>query len=170
MVSRVASFKNRKLIAEGIFMSKLAYLIPLWGGCSKYLIKALQVIQNRAARTVTRLWWDTPTKLLLGQCGWLSVHQLAVYHSVLLVYKVVQTKSPQYLASMFDTPYQFPTRQADSGMIRHLGAPGSELIRKSFRWRASEEYNQLPADVRNTNKLVDFKKGAKRWIMENVEV
>ena len=29
MVSRVASFKNRKLIAEGIFMSKLTYLIPL---------------------------------------------------------------------------------------------------------------------------------------------
>ena len=170
MVSRVSSFKNRKLIAEGIFMSKLTYLIPLWGGCCKYLLKALQVIQNRAARTVTRLGWDTATKDLLRQCGWLSVHQLAFYHSVLLVYKVVQNKSPQYLASMFDTPYQYPTRQADSGIIKHVGAPGSELVRKSFRWRASEEYNLLPAEIRTSSKLLDFKKSAKKWIMENVEI
>ena len=114
--------------------------------------------------------WDTPTSELLRQCGWLSVHQLSVYHSVLLVYKVMQTKSPQYLSSMFDTPYQYPTRQADSGMIRHLGAPGSELIRKSFRWRASEDFNQLPSEIRQASKLVDFKKGARKWIMENVEI
>ena len=170
MVAKVASFKNRKLIAEGIFMSKLTYLISLWGGCAKYLMKSLQVIQNRAARTVTRLGWDTPTRELLRQCGWLSVHQLSVYHSVLLVYKVVQTKSPQYLSSMFDTPYQYPTRQADSGMIKHLGAPGSELVRKSFRWRASEDFNQLPAEIRIASKLADFKTGAKKWIMENVEI
>ena len=29
----LTTFKNRKLIAEGIFMNKLYYLIPLWGGC-----------------------------------------------------------------------------------------------------------------------------------------
>ena len=32
-IRKIASFKNRKMIAEGIFMSKLSYLILLWGGC-----------------------------------------------------------------------------------------------------------------------------------------
>ena len=40
-ISRVADFKTRKMLADGLFMSKLIYLIPLWGGCEKFLIKAL---------------------------------------------------------------------------------------------------------------------------------
>ena len=30
----LTTFINRKIIAEDIFMSKLSYLIILWGGCS----------------------------------------------------------------------------------------------------------------------------------------
>ena len=36
--SCVASFKTRKSIANGIFMSKLIYLMPLWSGCEEYLV------------------------------------------------------------------------------------------------------------------------------------
>ena len=55
IIGKVAPFKTRKMLADGIFMSKLIYLIPLWGGCEKYLIRSLQVIQNKAARVVTKL-------------------------------------------------------------------------------------------------------------------
>ena len=68
-IGKVASFKTRKMLADGIFISKLSYLISLWGGCEKYLIQALQVIQNKAARVVTKLDWYTPTHVLLSQCG-----------------------------------------------------------------------------------------------------
>ena len=55
MLAKVSNFRNRKMIADGIFMSKLVYLIPLWGGSSKGLLKCLQIIQNKAARAVTKL-------------------------------------------------------------------------------------------------------------------
>ena len=97
LVSKVASFKNRKMIANGIFLSKLTYLMPLWGGCRKELIQKLQVLQNKAARALTKLDWYTPTSELLNQCGWLSVQQLIAYHSLVLVFKVVQAQSPRYL-------------------------------------------------------------------------
>ena len=102
-VSKVASFRNRKMIADGIFMSKLVYLIPLWGGSSKRLIKSLQNLQNKAARAVSKMDWFTPTTVLLRQCGWMSVHQLSVYHTLILVYKVMQVKAPKYLYTMFNT-------------------------------------------------------------------
>ena len=79
-ICKVANFKTRKMVAEGIFMSKLIYLMPLWGGCELYLIRSLQVIQNKAARAVTKSGWYTSTKDLLQQCGWLSVNQLIAYH------------------------------------------------------------------------------------------
>ena len=46
-VSNAASFKTRKLLANGIFISKLLYLMPLWGGCKKYLIKSLKIFKSR---------------------------------------------------------------------------------------------------------------------------
>ena len=87
-ISKVSSFKTRKMLANGLVISQIIYLIQLWGGCSDYLIKFIQVIQNRAARLVTKLDWYTPVQKLLDQCGWLSVKQLVEYHSLLLVYKV----------------------------------------------------------------------------------
>ena len=93
-VGKVASFKTRKLIADGIFMSKLIYLIELCGGCAEYLLDSLQKTKNRAARAVSRLDWFTPTTALLNQCGWLSVRQLVVYHSVVLVFEIIMTSTP----------------------------------------------------------------------------
>ena len=82
-IRKIASFKNRKMIADGIFMSKLSSLFSLWGGCGAVLKKSLQIIQNKVARVVTRLDWSTPVRDLLTQCGWLSVNQLTFYHSCL---------------------------------------------------------------------------------------
>ena len=38
IISRVASFKTRLMIANGIFSSKLIYQIGLWGGADDYLL------------------------------------------------------------------------------------------------------------------------------------
>ena len=167
MLSKVS---NRKMIADGIFMSKLVYLIPLWGGSSKGLLKCLQIIQNKAARAVTKLNWYTPTADLLRQCNWLSVHQLSVYHSVTLAFKVMKAKSPKYLFTMFNTSYNYKTRQADSGMIRSTRTPELDLAKDSFSWRAADLFNQLPEHIRNLNNLQAFKLAAKKWVRENVDI
>ena len=96
-ISSVASFKTRKMIADGIFISKLIYLMPLWMGCEGYLLNSLQICQNEVARLVTELDRYTPTTVLLKQCGWMSVRQLLVYHSVVLLPRTVQNKTPTYL-------------------------------------------------------------------------
>ena len=42
-ISRSSTFSTRLMIANGAIMSKLVYLITVWGGASQYLMKALQV-------------------------------------------------------------------------------------------------------------------------------
>ena len=42
-VCHYSNFMTRKMIANGIVMSYLTYLIPLYGGCPEYLLTALQV-------------------------------------------------------------------------------------------------------------------------------
>ena len=58
-VSAYATFETRLSAANGVFMSVLDYLLPLWGGCQGYLLKEVQVLQNRAARQVTKFSWYT---------------------------------------------------------------------------------------------------------------
>ena len=76
-----ASPRTRLQVANGIFISKLCYLIELWGGCEGYLLSALQVLQNKGARAVTRKFWFTSTRLLLAECKWMSVKQLLSFSS-----------------------------------------------------------------------------------------
>ena len=74
-----ATFETRLMAANGTFISALSYLIPLWGGAEGYLLRGLQVLQNRAARCVCKLSWFTPTRILLNKCNWLSIRQLVFY-------------------------------------------------------------------------------------------
>ena len=48
-------------------MSWLIYLIQLYSEAADYLLTLLQVLQNKAARAVTRLPWGTRTAVLLNQ-------------------------------------------------------------------------------------------------------
>ena len=54
-ISWSADFKTRKMIANGIVMSRIVYLIQVYGNASDYLLGFFQVLQNKAARIVTRL-------------------------------------------------------------------------------------------------------------------
>ena len=118
MISGIASFKVRLMIANGIFCSKLIFQISLWGGTKDYLLQALQVVQNKAARFVARRGKYTPVADLLRQCGWLSVRQLVFYHSVILIFKTILTTYPKYIYSKLATEFTYNTRLAQLDSLR----------------------------------------------------
>ena len=159
------------MIAEGIIVSKLSYLISLWGGCGVGLRRSLQVIMNKAARVVTRLDWSTPTRELLSQCGWLSVNQLIFYHSVLQLHKVRLSGTPKYLFTMHNSwSYQYRTRQAENNLVQVRGKPNLELTKHSYKWRAASQYNELPTDIRKCSNIKSFKVKVKTWIKTNISL
>ena len=55
MISYRADFNTKLMVAYCIVLSKISYLIQLWGSCEGYLLHALQVQLNKAARQVTGL-------------------------------------------------------------------------------------------------------------------
>ena len=186
-IGQVASFKTRKAIANGVFMSKLIYVMPLWSGCEEYLVRSLQVVQNKAARVVARLNIFTPTKDLMLACGWMSVRQLLVYHSLVLLYRVVQMQMPFYLFSKVKAggEFSYRTRQAavcppgfsfevdhptDSGSIRPGFYPTLELAKQSWCTRSIEIFNSLPTSLKLEKKLINFKKRLKQWTKLNVPI
>ena len=154
---------------NGLFISKLSYLICLWGGCSGQLRKKIQVVQNRAARLVAKCDWSVPLKDVYRQIGWLSVKQLVFYHTVLLIFKTRQEKSPKYIHDMFSSKFGYHTRQAERGAIQLLGRPKLDLTQSSFKWRGAKQFNDLPAEIRLTPGLTAFKSKVKAWNKGNVD-
>ena len=60
----------------------------------------------------------SPTEELLQQCGYLSLHQMAYYHSVASVHKVLVHQAPVYLHQVLTRSlasgvhHRYPTRAA----------------------------------------------------------
>ena len=153
-------------------MSKLTYLIALWGGSADQLMKPLQKAQNKAARAVTKLDWNTPVRTLLHQCGWLSVGQLVFFHSVVQIYKTIVTTYPKYIYSKLSTQFPYNTRLAESDSVR-MGPEFKsklELTEKSFMNRATVSFNLLPPELRKISKLEEFKEKLKVWVLGNVKI
>ena len=172
LISGVASFKVRLMIANGIFCSKLIFQISLWGGAEEYLLSSLQLVQNKAARFVSRRGMYTPVAELLRQCGWLSVRQLVFYHSVILIHKSITTKASKYIYSKLSSEFPYNTRLAESEAVR-MGEDFQaklDLTERSFMHRGTVSYNQLPTDLRKINRLEDFKSKLKNWVVENCKL
>ena len=172
IISRVASFKVRLMIANGIFSSKLIFQISLWGGTEDYLLNALQIIQNKAARSVARRDKYTPVGELLRQCGWLSVRQLVIFHSVVQIYKTIVTTYPKYIYSKLCSEFPYNTRLAQSDSVR-MGPDFKsklELTEKSFMNRATVSFNKLPPEIRKIEKLENFKEKLRKWVLENCKL
>ena len=149
-IARNATFKTRLMIANGAVMSRLMYLISVWGGAQKYLLKSLQVQQLTAARTVcgyfSRFW---SKQKLLHIVGWLSIRQLIYFHTVLQAHKVIVSGKPVAIMETISTHHPYSTRNAANGRIRFGESfrGDSSLVDASFKHRAVHFYNEVPASV-----------------------
>ena len=134
----------------------------------------LQKVQNKAARVITRLDIFTKIEDLLNQIGWLSVRQLIAYHSLVLVRKILSEKCPLYIHEKIscDT-LTYNTRYIAQHNIRKLRSNMNAthaLSQQSFRWRASNQWNELPIDIKTTKTLSNFKLKLRKWIKERIPI
>ena len=75
-------------------------------------------------------------------CVWLSVKQLVVYQSTVMVHKTLLTCKLYYLHSKLNMEYSYRTRQQTGGCIRqdYIFRPRGDLPRNSFRCRGANSY------------------------------
>ena len=161
-ISGVASQKKLKMIAQGLFYSKLSYCLPLfantWGldhyrdqgtrfsSFTKEDNRKLQVIQNQVARlTVDKRELqgklNMPTKELLLLSGDLSVHQLGAMSTVKLTKKIMMTQKPTYLSQRLQLSDDRGTRLGTT-LAQDNSSLG--LAREGFIYRGTKLFNLLP--------------------------
>ena len=157
----IIPFNIRKRITEGMFMSVLVYCLPVFGGCDQYELEAIQVMQNQAARLVTHLPVRTPRKEIFSTTGWMTVNQLICYHSALSTFRIRQSKEPKYLNNIM-------SRDNRSDRII-IPITDLTLAKKSYCFRAAEQWNRIPEFIRKMPKIGQFKFHLKKWILRSIE-
>ena len=169
-LARSATFKTWLMVANSTVMSVFTYMISVWGGTEGYIIKAAQVIQNRAARIVTKRGWYTSQKILLSETNWLSIRQMIFFHSILQIWRVRRSHKPEYLKDIFKPEYCQQTRRVTQGNIR-IPDTETSLARKALRVRGATWWNSLPQELKSFSGEVQcFKKQLKAWVKTNVEM
>ena len=163
-ISFFSSLKVRKMIANGIIMSKLSYLIQLWGGTNEYLLDILQKLQNRAARSVTKLELKTPIPTLLNQCGWLNIRQLVLYHNSVQLFKIKLDKKPVYFHQKLSNDFSYKTRLSSRGGFNINLNQQKQLAIDSFLNKSTTYWNSLPQQIRQAPTLISFKTQIKSHI------
>ena len=109
-------------------------------------------------------------RTLLDQCGWLSVKQLVVYHSLVLVYKIKSDKKPVYLWDRIGHEFSYNTRLAEGNGMVGTGSNKKELTYESFVPRSIRDWNSLPRQIRLSMKLPEFNRKLKLWVKENIDL
>ncbi len=138
--------------------SRLDYCNALLDGCPASSINKLQIVQNAAARVLTRSRKYDHITLILQSLHWLPIKFRISYKILLLAYKALNDLAPVYLTNLLSR-YN-PTRSLRSQISGLLVVPRIAKSTKggrTFSYLAPKLWNSLPDDVRGSDTLSLFK-------------
>ena len=86
---------------------------------------------------------------MFSKLGWMTVQQLISYHTLIVIYRIRQSKQPEFLAKKL-------THENRQG---HIVAKNIALglYRKGFIYKGSLLWNKLPEHLRKMKKISIFK-------------
>ncbi|KAL0147588.1 hypothetical protein M9458_057094 [Cirrhinus mrigala] len=146
------------VLVHAFMTSRLDYCNALLGGCPASSINKLQIVQNAAARVLTRSRKYDHITPILKSLHWLPIRFRISYKIALLTYKALNGLAPAYLTSLL--PRYNPSRSLrsqNSGLLVVPRIAKSTKGGRAFSHLAPKLWNSLPDNVRGSDTLSLFK-------------
>ena len=147
----------RNNLAKTLILSRIQYLMPLWGGAGQTYVNKVQILINTTARWVSSLSKRTRTSTLMDTVGWFSVQEQILISTAIQTWKLVYLRRPEI-------PLRRMELMDDKTIL--VQEPRLQFSLECFRWRAAREWNCLPQNLREVMNIGRFKGQLKQWVRE----
>ena len=166
-IRHILTQRDAERLVHAFVTSRLDYCNSLLSGCPNTSLKSLQLIQNAAARVLTRTRKMDHISPVLASLHWLPVKSRVEFKVLLLTYKALNGQAPSYLTELL-VPYN-PSRPLRSQSAGLLVVPRIAKIRsggRAFNYQAPLLWNHLPVSVREADTLSTFKTRLKTFLFD----
>ena len=142
-----------KSIYNALILPNVDYCSPVWDSLSGYLSDKLQKLQNRAARIITKLSFDTNSDHLLSTLIWERLSIRRKKQKALTMYKTMIGLAPQYIQRLFAQSYSNYNLRNSEGKLALL-KPRTNYLKRSFSYSVGATlWNNLPNSLKTVGSV-----------------
>ena len=150
-----------------------SYILPIfdygciiWGRCTTTNINRLVKLQKRAARIILQADFYTPSQSMFSELKWLSFPKRVQYHTYIMMYKVLNGMTPEYITDLFKKTSVAHNRQLRSVGNDMLSIPRTKTsyYDRSFTVGGAQQWNELPINIKHSPSLLSFKNSIKAYL------
>ncbi len=154
------SVSDREKLVHAFMTSILNYCNALLGGCPASSINKLHIVQNAAARVLTRSKKYDHIIPILQSLHWLPIKFCISYKILLLTYKALNDLAPAYLTNLlsrYNPRFQGSLRSQNSGLLLVPRIAKPTKGGRTFSYLGPKLWNSLLDIVQGSDTLSLFK-------------
>lgn len=153
------SMGTKLLLYNSIAAPHLEFCSTLLFNLPNFKIEQLQIIQNRAMRTILKCNRYTPIVTMLNVLNVLSVKQKITYSVLVFLFKIKNNMLPSYVCDrvkFFRDVHNYSTRNRNDFILSDKCCTTQML--DSVLYRGLHDFNMLPNNIKSCDNLNLFKK------------
>ena len=155
-IGRQIPRRGRLILANGLIVAKIIYMIQVWGGTNRTHLKKVQKIFEYSSQICHHGGKRWRSLKLMKECGWFTIYELEEFHTLILLWKILNFGKPKVLTEKF-------TWIEDKKI--EAREPRLQLNHQNYLSRGVRYWNNLSIDLRYTGTISSFKNNLKKEII-----